>query len=311
MTNSWTPAQIPSQANRRFFITGANSGIGYRTAVELARHGATVVLACRDRTRGEQALRQLKVDATGPESAADSAELVILDLASLESVRQVAEAEVARNATLHGLINNAGIFCPPKRRETVDGFEVQFGTNVLGHFALTCRLLPALDAARIVTLSSVAQKTGQINFDDLQSIRSYNPRVAYGQSKLADLMFSFELERRLRAGGFGAVSIAAHPGVAQSNLFKFGSGTGAARLVEKTVMGVIRILMNDTAQGALPVLFAATAPEAKGGAYYGPQGFQEIRGGDVGPAKINPTALDVEAQERLWEVCEQLTGCSI
>ena len=318
---SWTLKDMPSQEGKRFFITGGNSGVGYAAAVELARRGATVVLACRDQVKGEAALRRLKVEAAaGPESAAETAELVLLDLASLASVCRAAEAEVMRHQPLHGLINNAGVMRPPKRRETVDGFELQFGTNVLGHFALTCGLMPALemgrssrleDAPRIVTLSSIAHKRARINFEDLQSLKRYSPTGGYAQSKLANLMFAFELERRLRAGSLGAVSIAVHPGVAESRLFKVGSSQGVSGVMERTVHRSLGILFNSTLEGAIPTLYAATSPRAHGGCYYGPQGSLEMRGGDVGPAWVAPAAQDVAAQGRLWEVCEQLTGCRL
>ncbi len=242
---------MPPQSGRRFFITGANSGIGYAAAVELARKGATVVLACRDRTRGEAALRQLEHEL----GSGVDAELVVLDLASLASVREVAEREVARRQPLHGLLNNAGVMRPPRRLETKDGFELQFGTNVLGHFALTCRLMEALlmprstrpdDAARIVTVSSIAHKRVKLDFDDLQAKRSYNPMRAYGQSKLANLMFAFALERRLRAQGKGAVSIAVHPGVAESNLFKIGGSKGIAARLERALSGAIGAVLNNS-----------------------------------------------------------------
>ena len=312
----WTLADMPSQQGKRFFITGANSGIGYAAAVELARRGATVVLACRDQARGEQALQRLYVDSGGN----GAAELILLDLASLASVREVAAAEVARHQPLHGLINNAGVMAPRKRLETKDAFELQLGTNALGHFALTCQLMPALemgrgshveDAARIVTVASIAHKRGKIAFDDLQSKKSYNPMREYSQSKLADLMFAFELERRLRALNMGAVSIAVHPGVADSNLFKVGSSTGVMRSVEKMLSSTLALLLNNSLQGALPTLYASTAPDAKGGAYYGPQGFREMRGGYVGPALVSKAASDVEAQQRLWNVCSELTGCAL
>ncbi len=307
---------MPPQSGRRFFVTGANSGIGYAAAVELARKGATVVLACRDRTRGEAALRQLEHEL----GSGVDAELVVLDLASLASVREVAEREVARRQPLHGLLNNAGVMRPPRRLETKDGFELQFGTNVLGHFALTCRLMEALlmphstrpdDAARIVTVASIAHKRVKLDFDDLQAKRSYNPMRAYGQSKLANLMFAFALERRLRAQGKGAVSIAVHPGVAESNLFKIGGSKGIAARLERALSGAIGAVLNNSPQGALPTLFAATASEAEGGGYYGPQGFREMRGGDVGRAFVSQAANDVASQERLWGSCEALTGCSL
>lgn len=320
MSKSCNLGDMPSQAGRRFLITGANSGIGFWTAVELARHGAVVVMACRDEMRGRESLKLLRAEATGNGSAAGEAELVLLDLASLDSVRRVAEAELERNTSLHGLINNAGVMSTPKRRETVDGFELQFGTNVLGHFALTCRLMRALElgraasiseASRVVTVSSIAHKRGRLNFDDLQAIKGYQPMEAYAQSKLGNLMFSFELEHRLRAAMMGSVSIAVHPGVAQTSLFKVGSSTGLAGMAEKVLQWGIGATLNSTVGGAVPTLFAATAKEALGGGYYGPQGLNEMRGGDVGLAEVAPQAKDREAQRRLWEVCSELTGVGI
>jgi NAD(P)-dependent dehydrogenase (short-subunit alcohol dehydrogenase family) len=320
MSKQWTLAQMGSQAGKRFFITGANSGVGYSAAVELARRGATVVMACRDTARGAKALAKLQVDAAGPESAASEVELVELDLASLESVRSAAEQELAKGVALHGLINNAGVMAPPKRLETKDGFELQFGTNVLGHFALTCRLVRALgmghgatleDASRVVTLASIAHKRGKIDFDDLQSTKRYSAMGAYQQSKLGDLMFAFELERRFRAARLGIVSIGVHPGVAQTALFKVGSGKGIAGIAERFIQGTIGTLLNSELDGAIPTLFAATAPEAKGGEYYGSQKFFEMRGGDVGPAIVAKQARDEAVQKRLWEVCEELTGVGL
>lgn len=318
---SWTVSEMPSQTGKRFFVTGANSGIGFWTCVALARKGAVVVMASRDRGRGEEALRKLKVEAAGPESAAGAAEMVELDLASLESVKRVAEAERGRAMALHGLINNAGVMAPKKRLETTDGFELQFGTNVLGHFALTCLLMPELErgrssrkdeSPRVVTVSSIAHKRGEIDFEDLQSRKRYDPMKAYGQSKLADLMFTFELERRLRAGLLGSTSIAVHPGVAKTNLFKIGKSEGLARKAEQVMAWGIGAVLNSETGGALPTIFAATAPEAKGGGYYGPQGLQEMRGNDVGEAKVVAAqAKDEGAQKRLWEVCEELTGLNL
>ncbi len=314
MPPSWTIAQIPSQIGKRYLITGANSGIGYQAALELARRGATILLACRDRAKGEQALNRLHSEADAPGSMAAAAELILLDLASLASIRTVADDLLARHLALDGLINNAGVMAPTHRLETADGFELQFGTNVLGHFALTCRLLPALElapSARVVTVSSVAHKRGKLNFADIESRQSYSPMGAYQQSKLADLMFAFELERRLRTLGTNVTSIAVHPGVAQSALFKIGSSQGLAAIAEKFVAATIGLTMNSDVEGALPTLFAATATEAQGGGYYGPQGFQELRGGDVGPAKIAKPALDQRAQQQLWNICEESTGCTL
>jgi NAD(P)-dependent dehydrogenase (short-subunit alcohol dehydrogenase family) len=313
----WTVADIPSQVGRRALITGANSGIGYYAAAELAHNGAHVLLACRDKAKGDAALARMR--AKDPRA---KAEVVLLDLASLESVRAFAAAELALGVPLDLLINNAGVMAPKKRLETADGFEIQFGTNVLGHFALTAMLLPALECAaasysqrpRVVTLASIAHKSGQLNFDDLQSVKSYSPMGAYRQSKLADLMFAFELDRRLRAAGTpvsGVMSVAAHPGVANTNLFQVGEFNPIEKMVRKGFGVAIGTLLNTEEQGAMPTLFAATASGATDGGYYGPQGFQEMRGGDVGPAAVAPQALDRRAAARLWRECERLTGVSL
>jgi NAD(P)-dependent dehydrogenase (short-subunit alcohol dehydrogenase family) len=313
----WTVKSISSQVGRRVLITGANSGIGFYAAAELAHNGAHVLLGCRDRSKGQAALARLL--ASDPRA---EAEVVVLDVASLESVREFAEAEQARGEGLDLLINNAGVMAPKQRLETVDGFELQFGTNVLGHFALTLRLLPALQRAaavggaqrpRVVTIASIAHKQGRLNFDDLQSEKSYNPMGAYQQSKLADLMFAFELKRRLQAAGPPAsqvMSVAAHPGVANTNLFQVGEFHPLEKAVRRGFGAVINRVLNTGAQGAMPTLFAATSPDAEDGGYYGPQSFMEMRGGDVGPAKVATQARDQAAAARLWSECERLTGVS-
>jgi NAD(P)-dependent dehydrogenase (short-subunit alcohol dehydrogenase family) len=311
MSEKWKAADIPSLAGKRVLITGANSGIGYHAALKLARKGAHVMLASRDRQRGEAALARLDADAPSAHT-----ELVIFDLASLASVRSFAENELAKHRPIHILINNAGVMAPPRRLETVDGFELQFGTNVLGHFALTALLMPALQLAatesaerpRIVTIASIAHKRGRLNFDDLQSSKSYGPMRAYQQSKLADLMFAFELDRRLRAASSRAMSVAAHPGVASTNLFQAGDYSPVEKAIRNLMGHAIGIVLNTDAEGALPTLYAATAPAAKDGGYYGPEGFQEMRGDDVGQAKVAPQALDTAAAARLWRTCEDLTG---
>jgi NAD(P)-dependent dehydrogenase (short-subunit alcohol dehydrogenase family) len=315
--HGWTAAEIPSQTGRRALVTGANSGIGYHAALELARKGAYVLMACRNRARGDVALQQLRAEL--PDA---SAEVVLLDLASLESVRAFAAAELALGKPLDLLINNAGVMAPKTRQQTTDGFEIQFGTNVLGHFVLTATLLPALVRAaaarsqrpRVVTLASIAHKQGQLNFDDLQSTGNYKPMAAYRQSKLANLMLAFELDRRLRAAApptSSVMSVAAHPGVANTNLFQTGEFSAAERLVRHGFGVAIGALLNNEAEGALPTLFAATSPEVVDGGYYGPQGFQEMRGGDAGPAKVASQALDRRTAARLWSECERLTGISL
>jgi NAD(P)-dependent dehydrogenase (short-subunit alcohol dehydrogenase family) len=312
----WTVADIPNQMGRRALITGANSGIGYYAAVELAHNGAYVLLGCRDKAKGDAALARLRV-----KDPRAKAEVVVLDLASLKSVRAFAEVELARGVPLDLLINNAGVYRPKKRLETVDGFEIQFGTNVLGHFALTALLLPALERAaagtqrpRVVTIASIAHKRGRLNFDDLQSVKNYDSGASYGQSKLADLMFAFELDRRLRAAGppaAGVMSVAAHPGVANTNLFRVGEFGAVERLARQGFSVAIHLLLNTSRQGALPTLFAATSPDAVGGGYYGPQELWETRGGDVGMAKVAAQAMDQAAATRLWGECERLTGISL
>ena len=324
MSDKWTTAQIPSQAGRRAIVTGANSGIGYPTAAELARKGATVVMACRDRTKGEAAVARMRRELSGAK-----VEFGELDLASLASVRAFAARELARDEPLDLLINNAGVMAPPKRKETKDGFELQFGTNVLGHFALTGLLLPALGRAavrygstggvvqggfgrpRVVTVASIAHKRGRLHFEDLQYRTGYVPMKSYQQSKLADLMFALEMDRRLRgnASGHAAImSIAAHPGVANTNLFQVGEFGAFEKKIRAWAGHLMGILLNSDVQGALPTLYAATATTAESGGYYGPQSLFETRGGDVGPAKIMPQALDLTDAARLWDVCEELTG---
>jgi NAD(P)-dependent dehydrogenase (short-subunit alcohol dehydrogenase family) len=311
MSQHWKAADIPSLTGKRVIITGANSGIGYHAALKLARKGANVVLASRDRQRGEAALARLHADSPGTHT-----ELAILDLASLASVREFAEKELAQHRPLDILINNAGVMAPPRRLQTTDGFELQFGTNVLGHFVLTALLMPALEEAatasadrpRIVTLASITHKRGHLNFDDLQSTKSYSPMRAYQQSKLADLMFAFELDRRLRAIDSRVMSVAAHPGVANTNLFQVGDYSPFQKTLRNLFGHAIGIFLNSDSEGALPTLYAATASAVEDGGYYGPQGFQEMRGDDVAPAIVAPQARDISAAIRLWEICEDLTG---
>jgi len=313
MSRKWQASDIPSLTNKRVLITGANSGIGYHTALKLARKGAHILLACRSRERGEAALARLHTDSPGIQ-----AELIVLDLASRKSIHNAAAAVLSQHQPLHLLINNAAVFAPPTRQETSDGFELQFGTNVLGHFALTAMLFPALqqaanesgdsaDRPRIVTIASIAHKRAQINFGDLHSSQSYSPMRAYQQSKLANLLFTFELDRRLRATNSPIMSVAAHPGVAHTNLFQSGNYSAFEKTLRSLFGHAIGIVLNSDSEGALPTLYAATAPNVKDGGYYGPQGFQEMRGHVVGPAFIAPQAADVAAAARLWQVSEQHT----
>lgn len=310
MGKQWSIDDIAPLNGRRVIITGANSGIGYHAAAVLAQRGADVVLACRDGQRGAAAVERLQRDVP-----AARVQLEVLNLASLASVREFSARQIATGKPLDILVNNAGVMAPPRRAETVDGFELQFGTNVLGHFALTALLMPLLDKAaarpaerpRVVTIASIAHKTGRLDFDDLQSTRHYGPMVAYRQSKLADLMFAFELDRRLRAAGSRVLSVAAHPGVANTNLFRDDRSafSRAARGLAGTFIGAF---LNTDFDGALPTLYAATSPDAASGGYYGPLGLFEARGKQVGAAKIAPQARNEADAKRLWQVCETLTG---
>jgi len=290
MTQKWTAAEIPDLGGRAAVVTGANSGIGSVAARELARAGATVVCACRDTAKGRGAF------------PAGDVEVRELDLADLESVRAFARSFEGR---LDLLVNNAGVMAPP-RRLTADGFESQFGTNHLGHFALTGLLLGALLAApepRVVTVSSGAHRIGWMRFDDLQGERRYNNWLAYGQSKLANLLFCFELQRRAAAAGTGLRSMAAHPGYARTNLQFAGPPW-----YEQLVMRLTNPLLGQSAElGALPTLYAAVYPDLPGGSFIGPDGFMEQRGH---PHVVTAAskAYDEDVARRLWEVSEELTG---
>jgi NAD(P)-dependent dehydrogenase (short-subunit alcohol dehydrogenase family) len=308
MKLAWSLKHIGSQQGKRVLVTGANSGIGYHAALELAKRGATVVMACRNPQRGEEAVERLRKAVPGA-----MVELLTLDLASLSSVRGAAEQELEAGRPLDLLLNNAGVMTPPERSLTADGFELQFGTNVLGHFLLTALLMPRLEEAtlgRVVTVASIAHKSGQMQFDDLQFEEVYDPMKAYAQSKLANLLVAFELERRLRSSSSTVISVACHPGVAGTNLFRAGDYGVLERLIRTIISYAIGLFLNSELQGALPSLFAATSDSALGGEYYGPQGYREMRGGDVGQAQVRPQAKDIAAAAQLWSVCQELTGTS-
>lgn len=296
----WTADDIPDQTGRTFIITGANSGLGYVTALELARHGATVIMAVRNAAKGASAR-----DAILAAVPAAKLEIAPLDLADLDSVKEFATGIVSSGRGIDVLINNAGIMMPP-RRVTKQGFELQFGTNHLAHFALTLRLLPALEGradARVVTMSSGLHKSGHIHFDDLGAIKTYSRTGAYSQSKIANVYFALELDRRLRAQGIPIKSVLAHPGYAATNLQSAGPTGPLAWLM---VFG--NMFMAQTAeQGALPELYAATALGVEGGQFIGPDGRNEMRGY---PTLVQPIerARDPEIARRLWEVSEDMTG---
>jgi NAD(P)-dependent dehydrogenase (short-subunit alcohol dehydrogenase family) len=300
MGTKWTADQIPDQTDRVAVVTGANSGLGLVTARELARAGARVVLACRNAAKTASALAEIEAAAPGA-----AVEVESLDLANLESVRAFAGRFRAEHKRLDLLINNAGLMAPP-RRETADGFELQFGTNHLGHFALTGLLIGAMEGhedARVVTLSSGGHRMGRIDFDDLQSRRRYRRWRAYGQSKLANLLFTFELERRLRAAGSTIRSLAAHPGYAATNL-----QSAAPPAVDRAIMAIgNRFLAQSADMGALSTLYAATYPGLEGGTYVGPDGFAEQRGYPE-PVGSSSASRDEAVAKRLWSVSEELTG---
>jgi NAD(P)-dependent dehydrogenase (short-subunit alcohol dehydrogenase family) len=298
MAAKWSADQIPDQTGRSAVVTGANSGLGVVTARELARAGATVVLACRNVRKGEAAAAE--IGAALPGARLQVAEL---DLSSLVSVRRFAEALELDELAL--LINNAGIMMTPQQ-QTADGFELQFGTNHLGHFALTGLLLNRLgraESARVVTLSSLEHRSGHVHFDDLQLEHGYAPRKAYQQSKLANAIFGLELDRRLRAAGSPVVSVLAHPGYSATNL----QSTGPTGIMKAFLAVGNRVLAQNAEQGALPTLYAATSPDVEGGQYYGPDGFREARGWPR-QVKVIAEGRDPAVGRRLWQVSEELTG---
>lgn len=300
----WLTGHIPAQTGKTVLITGANSGLGFEAAKMLAAKGARVILAVRDSAKGERAA--IEIRRTVP---AAQLELLPLDLASLASIRDAAAMFAQTHDRLDILINNAGVMAIP-RRTTADGFEMQFGTNHLGHFALTGLLLPRLlqtPAARVVTVSSGAHLLGRINFADLQGERRYQPWLAYGQSKLANLLFAYDLQRRLVAAGGQVISVAAHPGYAATNLQTVGPEMAGSPLGVKVMAAANRVLAQSAAMGALPEVYAATSPDVCGGDYIGPDG----RLGQSGfPKKVASSrrAHDQAVAARLWQVSEALTG---
>jgi NAD(P)-dependent dehydrogenase (short-subunit alcohol dehydrogenase family) len=300
---SWSVSDIPPQQGRAAVVTGTG-GLGFETALALARAGAEVILAGRNPAKGAESVAKIRAAAPGAEIRFEP-----LDLASLASVEAFAQRQLAERTSLDILVNNAGVMAPPKREATAEGFELQFGANYLGHFALTALLLPLLQRAgapRVVSVSSIAHLQADIHFDDINWERAYRPTGAYAQSKLAMLLFALELQRRAEAAGWSLVSNAAHPGYARTELILNGPGRRAQLL--SSLFGPL--LGQTSARGALPQLYAAAAPEAKGGAYYGPAGFLELKGPPA-PAKMTARAQDAGLARRLWEVSEALTGASM
>ena len=296
-------AEIPSQLGGAAVVTGATSGLGYETARALAKAGSEVILTGRDKQKGLQAVESIRREMTGARLHYEQ-----LDLASLASVADFAERLLSSRQSLDLLINNAGVMALPRRQVTADGFEMQFGTNHLGHFALTASLMPLLrqgNGPRVVSVSSLAHRTGLIDFSDLQGERYYSPWKAYGQSKLACLMFALELQRRSDREGWGIVSNAAHPGFARTNLFARGPGGFLSLATDFAAP----LFGQSAAEGARPILFAATSAEAKSGAYYGPGGMGELRGSPA-TALIMPQARNPATSSELWDISERLSGTS-
>jgi len=301
---AFTLDDLPDLAGRLAIITGATGGLGLETALGLAGAGADVILAGRNPAKGVAALAV--IHRRHPSARARFEQV---DLADLASVNAFADRMLAEGRPIDILINNAGVMALPKRQTTADGFEVQFGTNYLSHFALTARLLPLLTAgrARVVQLSSVAHRGGRIRLDDLNAETGYRAWPVYQQSKLAMLMFALELDRRSRANGWDLTSVAAHPGFARTDLIANGPAAEGGALFRWGSGLLAAVLSHSAPEGALPTLMAATLPGAAGGQYFGPQGFQEMKG-PPGPAKIEPQALDSSIAARLWEASERLTG---
>ncbi|GAA4395317.1 SDR family NAD(P)-dependent oxidoreductase [Tsukamurella soli] len=296
----WTASDIPDQTGRTAVITGANAGLGFQTAAALAAHGAHVVLAVRDLEKGEEAAAGITAESPGAAVTVQQ-----LDLSSLDSIRTAARELRARYDRIDLLVNNAGVMWTPEST-TADGFELQLGTNHLGHFALTGLLLDRIllvQGSRIVTVSSEAHRRASIDFDDLQSRRKYSRPGAYGRSKLANLLFAYELQRRLAAANAPTISLAAHPGGSATDLFRNADPLVRA-LFDKVI---VPLVAQDAEHGALPSLRAATDPQAEGGQFYGPDGIARMRGY---PRLVTSSkkSHDAQDQRRLWTISEELTG---
>lgn len=299
----WTTEQIGDLSGRRVLVTGGNSGIGLEAARVLAGHGASVVIACRNLDKGEQAAQAIR------STVADAdVELLQLDLADLASVEAAADDYLARSATLDVLVNNAGVMALPYRA-TVDGFEMQFGTNHLGHFALTGRLMPALLAtpnARVVTVSSFMHRGGRMDFGNLDAANGYSKWPAYSMSKLANLLFTCELQRRAEQAGAALTAVAAHPGYSRTHLQSAGPTMAGSRIA-LAGWKVLNLIGQSASRGALPTIYAATSPDMAGGDYAGPNGLGELRGNPV-KVKMTRAARNRDDAARLWAVSEELTG---
>jgi NAD(P)-dependent dehydrogenase (short-subunit alcohol dehydrogenase family) len=297
---SWSPAELPDLSGRSAVVTGGNSGVGWHSAKALAAHGCQVMLACRDTDRAAAAAERIQAAHPGAD-----VEIARLDLASMASVREFSESRVE---TIDILINNAGVMSPPRRVITADGFELQFATNHLGHFALTGLLLPLLlrsDRPRVVTVSSIAHRSGGADVVDANAMGPYNAAHSYSNTKLANLLFAQELQRRAVEHGTHLVSTAAHPGLSATGLVRDSQGLGANPVIRLIGTPFMRVVAQSAAAGAVPTLYAAT--DAEPGSYTGPQHLGETRG-DIGPARLSEHASDARLAYKLWGVSEDLTG---
>jgi len=305
---SWSSADVPDQTGKTVVITGANSGLGYQAAGTLAKRGGTVVMACRSLDRGESAAAKLRRQIDGVDPDFDVREC---DLGSLDSVAEFAAGVREDYDELHALCNNAGVMAIP-RSETEDGFETQFGVNHLGHFALTGHLLETLVATpgetRVVAHSSGAHEGGDIDFDDLHHEASYGKWEAYGQSKLANLLFAYELQRRLDSAGIDdTIAVGCHPGYAATNLQSRGPEQEGSTVKLYAMKAANALFGQSAAQGALPLLYATTAADVEGGDYIGPGGLMNMRGAPE-KQQSNDRSYDEEIADRLWDVSEDETG---
>jgi len=303
-SKAWTTKDIPDLKGKVALVTGATGGLGYETALELAGAGAEVLVGGRNEAKGKEATT--KILEAHPQA---NVVFALIDHGSLASVRKFADDFNAKGKEIDILVNNAGIMAPPTKQTTSDGFEIQFGTNHLSHFALTGLLLPSLKRSpspRVVNVSSLAARTGKIHFDDLNWEKSYTPWGAYDQSKLSNLVFTFELQRRSDANGWNITAVAAHPGISSTELVK--NGPGETSWTGRFIKGLMYPFVSQVPEkGVLSQLFAATAPEAEKGGYYGPNGFYEMKG-DVCPAKVPAQAKDLDQAKRFWEESEKLTN---
>jgi NAD(P)-dependent dehydrogenase (short-subunit alcohol dehydrogenase family) len=301
----WTAADIPDLTGKRAIVTGSSSGLGLVIATELAAHGAAVTLAARNATKAEAAKKRIL--AAHPNARLD---IALVDVASLNSIRAFATSWLAKNKKLDILVNNAGVMALPKRQLSEDGFELQFGTNHLGAFALTVLLMPALrktPRARVVAVASNAHRPSSIDFDDLMREKKYTAWGAYGQSKLANLLFTRELQRRFVAAKVDAIAVVGHPGWASTNLVASGPMKDRGPFAQWLARLGSHLGSQSAEQGALPMLYVATAPSVAGNDYFGPHGMSELKGYPV-PARRVPAALNDDDARRLWAASESLTG---